>query len=372
MYFPIHLPESLLTAAMMKANRDQIPLQQVIVQLLTASLKDELASVAAIEASRGNDSCPGVLSIPTPEAKPPRDGVRDPWTTERAKSIKLPELAILDGAPPLPEADHAGLRPVLEAHASLLSSYHVPVILGVDLDGALLAEDLAKLPHLIVGGASRMEVDAGLDTILAGFAFLKSPAQLGVVLVERAGVEGGAFQGLPHLVTHPAHHRPDAMQALRWLQEEHDARKAAFAWADVSDIQAFNRLAEMAGTAPMPHLVLVVREIADLMRTDDIETESLIARLCIKAKEAGIWVILGTSVCRAHILTGILKANINGRLAFKTASALDSRIIIDSQGAERLSSDGEILYATPTTITHGQAVIVREAELSRLNQHWKS
>ena len=285
----------------------------------------------------------------------------------------------------------------------------IPLALGKDVYGKTIIADLAQMPHLLVAGTTGSGKSVCINALVASMIIRFTPQELRFIMIDPKVVEMQMFNALPHLsfpvVTDPK----KVLLALRWVIDEMEKRYKIFAQAGVRNITSFNgrpakktqkELDAVAGiddpgegkresrpgsTIPateikvpredelvipdrMPYIVIIIDELADLMQTAPADVESAIARITQMARAAGIHLIVATQTPRADVITGVIKANIPSRIAFQVASKIDSRVILDENGADRLLGQGDMLYLPPSTsrLIRAQGVLVTDDEIHRL------
>jgi len=345
---------------------------------------------------------------------------RDLARATRAQSINI--LA------PIPGKDTVGielansnkvkvtLRELLETENWLHSGAKLPLALGKDVYGNTIIADLAKMPHCLVAGTTGSGKSVCINSIIASLLFRYTPEELRFIMIDPKVVEMQIYNDLPHLVTPVVTDPKKVLLALRWVVDEMELRYQIFAKSGVRNITSFNDRplpksqkeldAEKAAKAAelplameeksdeaeepdeeemappvtvprddeliipdrMPYIVVIVDELADLMQTAPADVEGAIARITQMARAAGIHLIVATQTPRADVVTGIIKANIPSRIAFQVASGLDSRVILDQKGAEKLLGQGDMLYLPPgtSTLLRAQGVLVTDDEIRRL------
>ena len=244
-------------------------------------------------------------------------------------------------------------RDVLDSGVFVPSSDSLQVVLGKDITGQAFTMDLAKAPHVLIAGQTGAGKSVCVNVLMTSLLLSKTPDELRLLLVDPKVVELKMYENIPHLM-HPVITQPDvAVQALKWMCVEMDRRYEVLARAKVRNINGFNeKLAagEMPPEFPaeeavkMPFVVLIIDELADLMMVAGKEVETSIARIAQKARAVGIHLVLATQRPSSQVITGLIKANLPTRIAFKVGQALDSRIILDTNGAERLLGRGDMLY----------------------------
>jgi len=259
------------------------------------------------------------------------------------------------------------LRDVLETDEFLAAPSKLSFVLGKDIAGQTKWADLTKMPHLLIAGATNSGKSVCLNSIIASILTRATPDEVRFSLIDPKRVELTLYNDIPHLY-HPVVVEPkEAVRALRGAIAEMDRRYKMFAQRGVRNIASFNsKLPE--GEKPLPYLVIVVDELADLMMTAAAEFEKLICRLAQLARATGIHLIVATQRPSVNVLTGVIKANIPARIAFAVASQVDSRTILDAVGAERLIGSGDMLFDSSSggKATRIQGAYLSEEEVNRV------
>jgi len=236
------------------------------------------------------------------------------------------------------------LKNMLESDVLKNSKSKLTVSLGLDVSGKPFIADLARMPHVLIAGQTGSGKSVCINTFLSTLLFRTSPSELKLILVDPKRVEMTNYNGIPHLlapvVTEPA----KVVAALKWLMKEMDRRYKLFSEAGARNIDAYN---EMSGFQSMPYIVLFIDELADIMLLSPVEVEDAITRIAQMSRATGIHMVLATQRPSVNIITGLIKANIPCRIAFAVASQVDSRVILDTQGAEKLLGRGDMLYLPP-------------------------
>jgi len=254
-----------------------------------------------------------------------------------------------------------------------------PLLLGIgkDVAGESITGDLAKMPHLLVGGTTGSGKSVALNAMLISILMRATPTEVRLILVDPKRVEMAQYNDVPHLYVPVVTEAKEAASALAWACAEMDRRLKVLQRAKVKDISAYDALLN-SKKAPewaekMPYLVIVIDELADLMHVAAKEVESSIARLAGLARAAGIHMIVATQRPEANVITGLIKANIANRIAFSVATSMDSRIILDQPGAERLTGLGDMLFSTPAWAKPKriQGCFVSEEEIDRVTDFLK-
>lgn len=243
-------------------------------------------------------------------------------------------------------------------------------VLGKDVSGQPRGVDLAKMPHLLIAGTTGSGKSVCVNAVLTAFLLNNSPANLRLVLVDPKRVELTGYNGIPHLLAPVITDAERVVGALQWMQREMDSRYHKFSKDGVRNITEYNK---KLPDKHLPHLVVVIDELADLMMLAPDETERSITRLAQLARATGIHLILATQRPSVNVVTGLIKANFPARIAFAVASGVDSRVILDQPGAERLLGRGDMLFQAPdaSSPVRIQGVFVSESETQRLVEYWR-
>ncbi len=303
------------------------------------------------------------------------------------------------------------LRELLESKDWRNTAAKIPIALGKDVYGQTLVADLAAMPHLLIGGTTGSGKSVCINCILMSFLYRFTPDELRLILIDPKQVEMQVYNSIPHLVVPVVTDPKKVMLALRWVINEMEKRYRILAKVGVRNIAGFNSRNRNAAPAPapespqleflhvnvddesdeedesaeepqgppirvpreddlvipdkLPYIVVIVDELADLMQTAPADVESAIARLTAKARAAGIHLIVATQTPRREVVTGVIKTNIPARIAFQVPSGLDSRVILDENGAENLLGKGDLMYRPPGVagFTRGQGAFVSDQEV---------
>jgi S-DNA-T family DNA segregation ATPase FtsK/SpoIIIE len=285
---------------------------------------------------------------------------------------------------PNPVARKVTLREVLQGGAWATNKMEIPLALGKDVGGSDMIFDLTNAPHLLVAGATGAGKSVCLNAILAGLLMSRRPDELKLLLVDPKRVEFPAYNNLPHLLVPVVTDAKKVAFALRWAIVEMDRRYKMLQAARVRNIVGYNtrgtaQQAELpldgvaaAGDAALParlpYIVIVIDEVADLMITVGQEIEQSITRLAQLSRAVGIHMILATQRPSVNVITGTIKANFPGRIAFQVAQKTDSRTILDQQGAETLIGRGDMLFLNPKNgrLIRAQGALVNDGEITRI------
>ena len=216
--------------------------------------------------------------------------------------------------------------------------------LGLGVSGAPIIADIKKMPHILVAGSTGSGKSVCINTIITTLLYRNSPQELRFILVDPKRVELTGYNGIPHLLTPVITNTDQVVAALTWATKEMDKRYKMFAEVGVRNVEEYN---ELSGFTAMEYIVIVIDELADIMLSAPTKVEDLIVRLAQMARATGIHLVLATQRPSVNVITGLIKANIPTRIAFNVASMIDSRVIIDSPGAEKLLGRGDMLYVPP-------------------------
>jgi len=247
----------------------------------------------------------------------------------------------------VPNADvtYVHLREILESKASDRMKSKIAFALGRDISGHPMMADLATMPHMLIAGATNSGKSVCLNSLITSILFRARPDEVKLLLIDPKRVELSLFAGIPHLAAPVAHDAKDAAGLLRWAIREMELRYSQFADVGCRNIRGWNERAAMdEDMEPMYYLVIVIDELADLMMQAATEFETSICRLAQLARATGIHLVVATQRPSVNVITGTIKANIASRIAFAVASQVDSRTILDINGAEKLVGSGDMLF----------------------------
>jgi S-DNA-T family DNA segregation ATPase FtsK/SpoIIIE len=270
--------------------------------------------------------------------------------------------------------DLVTLKEVLASkiHAEASERSKLAFALGQDVAGQPFSADLAKMPHLLIAGATGSGKSVCVNAIIDSFLVNATPAEVKLILIDPKRVELAQYKGIPHLLTEVIVEPDKAVNALKWTVGTMESRYAEFAARGVRNISAYNE-ALRAGEPRMPFIVIVIDELADLMMVSAYEVEATITRIAQLARATGIHLIVATQRPSVQVVTGLIKANIPSRIAFAMTSGVDSRTILDTNGAEDLLGRGDMLYQpidAPRAVRL-QGVLVTDPEIEALARHWR-
>ena len=237
-------------------------------------------------------------------------------------------------------------REVIDSPAFKNHKSKVAFALGKDIGGNAIVGNIAKLPHLLIAGTTGSGKSVCMNTLITSLLYKAKPEEVKLIMVDPKMVELGVYNGIPHLLIPVVTDPKKAAGALQWAVTEMMRRYRMMADAGVRDLESYNRQAEsLPDVTPMPQLVVVIDELADLMLVAAKEVEESICRVAQMGRASGIHLVIATQRPSADVITGLMKANIPSRIAFAVASAMESRIILDTPGAEKLVGKGDMLYA---------------------------
>jgi len=290
------------------------------------------------------------------------------------------------------------LRGVLESPQYQKEASPLTVVLGADISGKPVIANLGKMPHLLVAGTTGSGKSVGINVILASMLYKAKPDELKLILVDPKTVELAMYRDIPHLLAPVVTDMSDAENALRWAVNEMERRYELMVALKVRKLDEFNKViheAEARGERipdplvdpalyvglanpapdlkPLPYIVIVIDELADMMMVAGKNVEQLIARIAQKARAAGIHMILATQRPSVDVITGLIKSNIPTRIAFQVSSKIDSRTILNSQGAESLLGNGDMLYLEPgSSMKRVHGAFIDDKEVDRLTTYLKT
>ena len=238
-----------------------------------------------------------------------------------------------------------GARDIIETVEFMTAKSKLTAALGKDISGTAILTDIAKMPHGLIAGSTGSGKSVCINSIIISLLYKATPDDVKLLMIDPKVVELGVYNGIPHLLVPVVTDPRKAAGALGWAVQEMEKRYRLFAECNVRNLEGYNHLAQMSEDLPkMPHIVIIIDELADLMATSSKEVEDYIARITAKARAAGMHLIVATQRPSVDVVTGVIKNNIPTRIAFSVSSQTDSRTIIDMGGAERLLGKGDMLY----------------------------
>jgi S-DNA-T family DNA segregation ATPase FtsK/SpoIIIE len=280
------------------------------------------------------------------------------------------------------------LREIVESAEYQQASYRLPLALGKDITGKIVVSDLQKMPHLLMAGSTGTGKSVSLNAMVLSLLFRARPDQVKMIMIDPKRLELGLYQDIPHLLVPVVTEPKIAQNALRWAVTEMETRYKKLARRGVRTLDAYNEQirqlpipglsmdgssADAEDTEPLPFIVIVIDELADLMMTAAREVEESITRLAQMARAVGIHLILATQRPSVDVITGLIKANFPARVSFRVASKVDSRTILDSNGAEQLLGRGDMLFLPPgsSRLMRVHGPLVTEEEVTRVVEFLK-
>ncbi|MBI3829069.1 MAG: DNA translocase FtsK 4TM domain-containing protein [Planctomycetes bacterium] len=278
------------------------------------------------------------------------------------------------------------MRPIMESTQFRSGNWTLPLILGRDATGNPLVADLARMPHLLIAGTTGSGKSVCVNSIILSLMILRRPHEVKLILVDPKQVEMTDFKGIPHLLSPVVSDMKLAAGVLTWAVQKMEDRYERMSKVGVRNIATFNKLTQEERLArlpqdespdnyvdPMPYIVIIVDEFADLMMTSGKEIEQAIARLAQKARAAGIHVILATQRPSADVVTGLIKTNLPCRICFQVKSKIDSRIVLDTGGADKLAGKGDMLFVPPGTsqLIRAKGVFIADHETKAVVDYCK-
>ena len=266
------------------------------------------------------------------------------------------------------------MRSILETEAFHKVGAPLAMALGRDVSGQPVVADLARMPHLLIAGATGSGKSVCITALAACLAMNNPPEDLRMVMIDSKMVELLRFNGLPHLYGKVETNVERILGVLRWVVVEMEHRYRLLEAARARDLEAYNRrLTRKKDGVPLPRIVVLVDELADLMMSAPDQTEHNLVRLAQMARATGIHLIIATQRPSTDVVTGLIKANFPARLAFAVASGVDSRVILDASGAENLLGRGDLLFLNPEVGSplRAQGVMITDMEIERLIAHWQ-
>ncbi|MCX7090125.1 MAG: DNA translocase FtsK [Legionellales bacterium] len=323
-----------------------------------------------------------------------------------ARSLSVTSVRIVEIIPgktvvgielPNPVRNMVCLSEVLSADVYQQAHSPLTLALGVDIAGHPMVVDLAKMPHLLVAGTTGSGKSVGINAMILSLLFKATPEEVRLIMVDPKMLELSIYDGIPHLLTPVVTDMKEAASALRWCVAEMERRYRLMAAVGVRNLAGFNTMVTEANKrgdgildplwkitdgldveAPklqaLPYVVVIIDELADMMMVVGKKVEQLIARIAQKARAAGIHLILATQRPSVDVLTGLIKSNIPTRISFQVSSKIDSRTILDQQGAEQLLGHGDMLFLAPGTgaplRVHG--AFVDDQEVHRVADAWRA
>jgi S-DNA-T family DNA segregation ATPase FtsK/SpoIIIE len=314
---------------------------------------------------------------------------------DMARALKAPAVRVVAPLPgkstigievPNVDKEKVRLRDVMEMSASRVEHLAIPLFMGKDASGQPLVADLTRMPHLLIAGTTGSGKSVCVNSLIMSVLMTRTPSEVNLILVDPKVVELAAYKDVPHLISPIVTEVAKAESILDWASTKMDERYALLAEAGVKDIRSYNRLGydalcerlqptsdeEMAKIpVRLPYLVIMIDELADLMMTSAKEVEFFLCRIAQKSRAVGIHLIVSTQRPQANVVTGLIKSNLPSRIAFRVSSRLDSRIVLDQNGAEVLMGQGDMLFLPPgsSKLLRAQGTFVDDDELKAVVKH---
>lgn len=284
----------------------------------------------------------------------------------------IPETTYLGIEIPRTNREMVRFKELIESKEMKSNDSYLPIPIGKDIDGSIIVADIQKMPHLLIAGATGSGKSVLTNSFISSLLMQKSPDELRLILVDPKQVEFSDYNGIPHLLTPVITNMTEVGDWLKYAVHVMENRYSILAKEQVRNIQGYN---EKKGFSAMPYIVIVIDEMADMMMTGNkVDTETQIVRLAQKARAVGMHLILATQRPSVNVITGIIKANIPGRIGMSVTSSTDSRVILDRIGAESLMGRGDLLYKAPdkTKSRRLQGGNVEQSEVSDVVEAIKS
>jgi len=280
------------------------------------------------------------------------------------------------------ERETIWLRDVIEAENFTQTKSKLTLAMGKDINGRIVTADLATMPHVLIAGSTGSGKSVAINAMIMSVLYKATPQQVRMILVDPKRVELGMYEGIPHLFTPIITEPKLAANALRNAVREMERRLKLLASRSVRNIDQYNKLfdnqtpslfEDATAEQPLPHIIIIIDELADLMMLDKSNVEEAITRLAQMARAVGIHLVLATQRPSVDVITGLIKANVPTRISFRLATKVDSRTILDSNGAEALLGRGDMLFLPPGTsrLQRLHAPFVTEKEIAAVVGFWK-
>lgn len=274
---------------------------------------------------------------------------------------------------PNTHSSQVALRDLMESESYQSLNSPLALCLGQNVSGESVCADLRAMPHLLIAGTTGSGKSVCINGIIATLLLKNTPDQLRMLMIDPKRVELTAYRHIPHLLVPVIVDVNKVVSSLQWISREMDKRYTQFSDTGARNIEDYNRKAIKIEEDTLPYIVVIVDELADLMMVSAEDTEQIITRLAQMARATGIHLIISTQRPSADVVTGLIKANFPARIAFAVASLIDSRVILDHQGAERLLGRGDMLFQSPDSAQpfRMQGTFVSDAEIRKLVRHWR-
>lgn len=294
-----------------------------------------------------------------------------------AKSIRVeapvPGKGYVGVEVPNPKAALVSLRDIMESESFRKIKSPLAIALGMSVDGRPISADLTQMPHLLIAGTTGSGKSVCVNAIISSILATNSPETVKFIMVDPKRVELTGYNGLPHLIAPVVVELERIVGVLKWITREMDERYKKFSSIGARHLIDYNSSRDV-DLEPMPYIVVIIDELADLMMLAPEDTERAITRIAALARATGIHLIIATQRPSVDVVTGLIKANFPARIAFAVAGSVDSRVILDQPGAERLLGTGDMLYLSgdaPAPLRL-QGVFVSDEEINSISRYWKS
>jgi S-DNA-T family DNA segregation ATPase FtsK/SpoIIIE len=274
---------------------------------------------------------------------------------------------------PNDEAHVVPLRRIMESDEFTRMTSRLKIALGQDVSGGSIVTDLGKMPHLLIAGATGSGKSVCINSIVTCLLLSNTPQELRLMMIDPKMVELVNFNGIPHLLSPVVVEAKQVVGTLRWLLREMDRRYELFSAVQARNVDDYNRSLVQEGGQPLPYIVVLMDELADLMLASPDEVESSLCRLAQMSRATGIHLVVATQRPSVDVVTGLIKANFPARISFAVTSQADSRVILDTGGAERLLGKGDMLYiaANSSHPVRLQGCFVSDSEIESLVRFWR-
>ena len=329
---------------------------------------------------------PGFIELPGPDGKPRRRKVKvskimalqdDLALALAASPIRVeapvPGRSVVGIEVPNTKVALVSLRNAMESRAFRGLDSKLRIALGQDVAGQSVVADLGQMPHLLIAGATGSGKSVCINAITACLLLNNTPDDLRVIMVDPKMVELTMFNGIPHLVAPVITSVEEVVRALRWVTSQMDERYRLFSRAGARNLDAYNRSKSARGEDKLPYMAVLIDELADLMMVAPDEIERSVCRIAQLARATGIHLVIATQRPSVDVVTGLIKANFPARISFAVTSQIDSRVILDTGGAEKLLGRGDMLYMSSDSskLLRLQGCFVSDPELERLVRFWR-
>ncbi len=305
---------------------------------------------------------------------------------ESIRIDRIPGKSTVGIEVPNPERTPIMLRELIESNEYLKSSARLPLALGKDITGKMVVSDLHRMPHLLIAGATGTGKSVSINSLILSILFRSKPDQVKLIMIDPKRLELGLYQDIPHLLVPVVTEPMVAQNALKWAVSEMEVRYKKLAQRGVRTLDAYNEHVKQLpipgfgevdaeeGREQLPYIIIVIDELADLMMVASRDVEEAITRLAQMARAVGIHLVLATQRPSVDVITGLIKANFPARISFRVASKVDSRTILDANGAETLLGRGDMLFLPPGSarLMRAHGPMVTEDEVSRVADYLRA